>query len=180
MAHIVFNKLQSPQPEADTERELADHDLEFLLDFLASNRGTTYKLIERPDENTSGQPAPDYLLLESPVERIIAVEHTLLMDEDLQRAISRRTKAGAEILMVGPKTIDPQANGIALEEAVARKLGRGQLHGVEANERILLVRNRIMGTEKTYLRARPNFPSEDRVGVDSGYLIASRHLLKLW
>ena len=180
MVRIISTKLQPPQPEVDTDRELADHDLKYLVDFLSTSRSTRYELIERPDEKVQGRPAPDYLLRESPTGRIIAVEHTLLMDEDVQRSVARRMKAGAEIVTVGPKTIDPREIGQALHEAVARKLARGQLNGVAADERILLMRNRIFATAKTYLGAQLNFTFGDRTGIDSAYLIASRHLLELW
>ena len=180
MARIIFNKMRPCQPNSGTQQDLVDHDLAFLVDFLSTNRGAKYTLLERPDENTSDKPAPDYLLQESPTQRIIAVEHTLLMDQDLQGAIARRIKAGAGVVTVGFKTINPQEIGLALQEAVARKLARGQLTGVEADERILLVQNRLICSEETFEEAQLDFSTSDRDGVDSAYLIAFRHLLELW
>ena len=177
LIRVVFDKPLPPQPDVETEKELADHDLLFLIRYLSRSRGTTYKLLERPDEQQSELPAPDYLIYESPSGHMIAIEHTLRMKEDQQAAIARLFKAGAEIVMGLPKGIDPVQHGQALEIAVRRKLARGQLQNARADERILLLHNRLMGTHKTYLRAPVHFSHHDKAGVDHAYLIASRRLL---
>ncbi len=57
--HLAFNERQAPQPDTDSEQELADHDLAYLLLYLAQSRGESYKLLERPDELLRNAPAPD-------------------------------------------------------------------------------------------------------------------------
>ena len=180
LIRIVFDRLLPPQPDVNTDKELADHDLQFLISYLSRRRGTTYKLLERPDEQQSERPAPDYLICESPSGHTIAIEHMLLMKEDQQAAIARLFKAGAEVVMGRPKGIDPAEHGQALEIAVRRNLARGQLQNARAEERILLVHNRLMGTDKTFLQARVHFSHHNKAGVDHAYLIASRRLLGLW
>lgn len=159
---------------------MADLDLQFLLGHLSEIRGTHYKLIERPDEQQRQTPAPDYLIQEQPTGKVIAIEYTQLMQEDLQRATARALKAGAGMVMYGPVRIDPQKIASALMVAIKRKLARGQLQNTEADERILLVYNRIMGTERTYQRANPRFTSNDTAGIDHTFLIADRRLFQVW
>ena len=124
---IVYDGIQPQSPELASAKQLIDLDVAFLLRYLTESRGTRYKLTERPDELERQRPAPDYLIQEQPSGRVIAIEHTQLMREDLQRAFARRVKAGAGIVTYGPVTINPHDNALALMAAVRRKLARGQL-----------------------------------------------------
>ena len=180
MLRVVFDGLRHPQPDTDLVRELADHDLRFLISYLSDSRDTTYSLSGRPDEEQSERPAPDYLIRESPSGRVIAIEHTLLMQQDLQAAIARRIKEGAKAVATCWRAIDPAEIGQALEIAVKRKLARGQLQNIDADERILLIHNRMISTEETYLEASVHFSHQDKSGIDHAYLIVSSRLLELW
>lgn len=178
--NTVFNKTQPQCPEWATVQDMVDLDVKFLLSYLREVRNTKYVLLDRPDDRQRSEPAPDYLFKERPTGNVLAVEHTYLMQEDLEAAIARAVKGGAGIVMYGPKTINPEENAIALMAAVRRKLGKGQLQNAVADERILLVHSRILGTEKTYLRANPRFTSVDKAGIDHAFLIASSRLLGMW
>ena len=180
MAKIVFDEPQKPQPQTDDEDDLADHDLEYLLKYLARSRSKSYELLERPDRAERSGVAPDYLVREIESGRIIAVERTLLMKEDLQAANARLIRRGADAIIVGPTKIDPQEIADHLALAVERKISRGQLLAVKANERVLLLRNRLLATASTFLRADIRFRRTGEAGVDHAYLIASSRLLELW
>lgn len=177
---VVFAKLQERQPDTDEERDLADHDLSFLLDHLAESRGESYELVARPDEEQRQGRAPDYLVLERKSQRRIAIERTQLMEQDLQAAKARLIKGGAAAIIIGAKAIDPVAVAELLARAIAEKIARGQLGTVSADEKILLVRNRILATARTFLQGPIRFPGTCRDEVDHAFLIASRQLLELW
>jgi len=63
---------------------------------------------------------------------------------------------------------------------VTRKLSRGQLLAVQADERVLLLRNRLIATARTFLNAGISFDGIDKRGVDHVFLIVSSRLLQLW
>lgn len=180
MMRLVFDQTQPPQPQPASERDLADHDLEYLLSYLSHLRGESYEIIARPDEDERGGVAPDYTVREVNSGGVIAVELSLLMKEDLQAAAASLIKQGANVIIIGPQTINPQEIAGGLTRAVERKLSRGQLLAVQADERILLLRNRLIATERTFLRAGISFDGIDTRGVDHAYLIASSRLIQLW
>jgi hypothetical protein len=177
---LVCAQVQDPQPLTNRERDLADHDVKFLLSYLAHERGTTYRTLARPDERERNKPAPDYLFLEFPSQRRVAVEHAKLMRRDLQRTKARAVKAGALAVMEGPRAIDPGEVVVFLEQFLAQKIGRGQLGEVQADERIILLRNRLLATARTFMEAPVLLPPVERGPVDHAFLIASRKLLQIW
>ena len=93
---IVFQTLQDPQPFANTERDLADHDAEYLLKFLEESNHESYTLEARPEEQGHSTSAPDYLFRETETGRQVAVEHSLLREEELQADKGLRVRAGDE------------------------------------------------------------------------------------
>jgi hypothetical protein len=180
VTRLVFDEKQRPQPRTDQEQVLSDHDVQYLLRFLAQSRNESYELVGRPDERERQRPAPDYLFREKGSGRLIAIERTQLLREDLQAAKARHIKMGAGAVVIGPVEIDPGEVATFLVQAIARKIERGQLREAEANERILLIRNRILATAYTFLRYPIRFVDADECGVDHTYLIASSQLLQLW
>ena len=177
---VVFGKLQERQPDTDDERDLADHDLSFLLDHLAESRSESYELVARPDEEERQGRAPDYLVLERKSQRRIAIERTLLMEQELQAAKARLIKGGAAAIVIGARAVDPVAVAELLSRVIAEKIAHGQLGAVRADEKILLVRNRVMATARTFLQGPVRFPTTCRDEVDHAFLIAGRQLLMLW
>jgi hypothetical protein len=177
---LAFDKIQPPCSERATQQEMANLDVEFLLCHLRKARNSEYEFLGNPDEQQRQQPASDCLYKEQLTGRIIAIEHTRLIQEDLQARFARAIKAGAGVIMYGPKAIVPEDNARALVTAIKQKLARRQLQNTQADERILLVDNRIMGTERTYLEANPLFSPADMEGVDHAFLIASSRLFKIW
>lgn len=180
MIRRVCDERQEPQPHTNDKRVLADHDLKFLLKCLAQSRGQEYELIDRPDEVRRDTAAPDYLVREKGSGRLVAIERTQLIEEDFQAAKARLVKRGASFIMTGLTQIDPYETAALLLLAIVRKTERGQLHGIEADERILLIRNRRLATAQTFLRTHIRFSEADRGDVDHAYLIASSQLLELW
>ena len=176
----MFQEQQALQPVTDDERLLADHDVGYLLAYLQQQRHEAYELVERPDERERQRAAPDYLFREKRSRRLVAIERTQLMRQDLQAEKARLLKMGAGVILIGPKHIDPVEEGEFLKWAIAQKVRRGQLNGIDADERILLLRNRLLATENTYLRSGIRFAAADKQGVDHCYLIARRWLLELW
>jgi len=177
---IVFQQKQAAQPLTNDERLLADHDVDYLLAYLQQQRHEAYELVERPDERERQRAAPDYLFREKGSGRLVAIERTQLMRQDLQAAKARLLKMGADVIVIGPKHIDPVEESRFLKWAITQKVCRGQLQGVAADERILLLRNRLLATENTFLRSGIRFADADKNGVDHCYLIAGRRLLELW
>ncbi len=179
-AHPVEYPSQAAQPDADHDWTLADHDLDYLCGFLATLRGQTYELLMRPDITIRNASAPDYLVLENPSSRRIAVEHTRFMDQTRQATKAGMLRQGAGTIVDGPRSIDPFAVCDALAQFLERKLGRTQASGIAADERILLIRNRVLATSRTFASVSLPLSTPARVAVDHCYLIASSQLLELW
>ena len=112
--------------------------------------------------------------------RSILVERTQLMREDVQAAIERIMSSGANAIIQGPQRIQPDEVATHLVSIVARKISRGQLRSLAADERILLVRNRLLATMQTFLWSSVSFKKSDRQSVDHAFLIASSQLAMLW
>jgi hypothetical protein len=136
--------------------------------------------LERPDELRRNAPAPDYMLREIGSGRSILVERTQLMREDIQAAKARLIKGGADAIIHGPVTIRPDEIATHLVFIIERKICRSQLSALTGDERILLVRNRLLATMQTFLGASVSFKDIDRRSVDHAFLIASSQLAKLW
>jgi hypothetical protein len=180
VTRLVFEERQAPQPECGNEEELAHHDLEYLLAYLSRSRSERYELVERPDRVRRTGVAPDYLVREIRSGRLIAVERAQLMKEDLQAAKARLIRDGANAIVVGPADISPQKIAEHLVRVIERKISRGQLLAVSADERILLLRNRLLATARTFLDAEVRFDKAARHGVDHTYVIASSLLVQIW
>lgn len=178
---VVFSQRQPPLPEADDEQDLADHDLKYLLKYLALSRQKSYVLRERPDEQERNKAAPDYIVQEMGSKRLIAIERTQLLKQDAETTIARLMNGGADVVVGMWGKVNPNNIAQILAEALARKIARGQLHNVNADERILLIRNGLpLATEKTFSRVSIPFDDKERGMVDHAYLIASSRLLELW
>lgn len=175
---LVFDKLQRLPPEAYGDQQLADHDLKYLLKFFSQSRSESYKLLERPDEQERTKAAPDYIVRELASGRLIAIERTQLMKQDVAAAIDRLIKGGADFFWGPPISGDI---GKLLHDDVVRKIARGQLNNADVDERILLIRNRLGGISlKTFQLARAQFTDNEKGGVDHCYIIVWSQLLKLW
>ena len=159
-------------------QEPEDRDLQYLLSYLQRSRSQSYQILERPDTITRNSVAPDFLVMEKPSGRRLAVEHTQLVSSDLQAAKARLLRAGAVI--VPGTTVEREAIASHLDEALDKKVKKGQLLAIEADERILLVHNHLIAPALSFLRASLNFPDRRVASVDHAYLIASRMLIELW
>ena len=149
---IVFQTLQDPQPFANSERDLADHDAEYLLKFLEESNQESYSLEARPEERGHSTSAPDYLFRETGTGRQVAVEHSLLGEEELQPEKGRRAKAGDESLTPLWRNLSPNQIGELLWTLIKRRMERTQPLEVGADIYVLLLRNRLDVNSDAFLQ----------------------------
>ena len=124
---VVFQTLQDPQPFTNSEGDLADHDAEYLLKFLEESNDASCSSEARPEERGHSTPAPDYLLRETGTGKQIAVERSVLRDEELQMEKSRRVRAGDESFSPLWRNLSPSQIGDLLWALIERRMERSQL-----------------------------------------------------
>lgn len=66
---------QDEQPMSNSEDELVQCDLKYLLDYLSVHRHTSYRIEIRPDVEDRQSTQPDYLVKETKTGALIAIEH---------------------------------------------------------------------------------------------------------
>ena len=175
---LVWEERQPPQPAVDDQQVLVDHDLKYLLRYLEQSRYRDYRIVSRPDQELRNEVAPDYLVEEVGSGRRIAVEHSQLMNQDMQAGIARGLKQGHELIMISGK-IDPGRVATLALDAINRKISKGQLIKASANERVLLLRNRLRASRNSFLRIN-DWGMIDPKGIDHAYLLAGSNLIELW
>ncbi len=176
---IVFPTLQDPQPFADTERDLADHDTEYLLKFLEESNQESYTLEARPEERGHNTSAPDYLFRETGTGRQIAVEHALLREEELQMEKGRRAKAGDESFRPPWRSLSPSQIGALLWTLIRRRMERSQLLEVGADIYVLLLRNRLDANLDAFLQVSVPVDFREASAIDHVYVMVRGQLVEL-
>ena len=176
---IVFQTRQTSQPYTDSDDDLEDHDADYLRQFLESSRRETYTLEERPDRRNRNSPAPDYLFRENGSGLLFAVERSVLIHEDQQAEMAHRLKAGHDLLVIPWNALSPKELDKLLWTVIERKLSRGQLLGVDADVRILLLRNRLDANLDTYLGVSMPLELRRNSAVDHIFVIVRGQLVEL-
>jgi len=172
---------QGNQPWADTEDELVEFDVKYLLDCLGKLRGTSYHVVRRPDVEERHLPQPDYVAQESETGALLAIEHARFFEsQDARKAEARVVKRYGGLLkwlaMPSPKQL-----GKRLTEFFHEKLAKGQLADFGHCERILLARNRWSGVSiGHFLKAEPYFNLSQLIDCDHFYMIADKRLVEVF
>ncbi len=176
---IVFDTLQDPQPFANSERDLADHDAEYLLKFLEKSNHESYSLEARPEEQGHNTSTPDYLFREAGTGRQIAVEHSLLREEELQTEKGRREKAGDESFRPLWRNLSPNHIAELLWTLIKRRMERSQLLEVGADIYVLLLRNRLDANLDAFLQVSIPVDFSEASAIDNVYVIVRGQLVEL-
>ncbi len=176
---IVFQTLQDPQPFANSERDLADHDAEYLLKVLEESKDESYSLEARPEERGHNTPAPDYLFRETGTGRQVAVEHSLLREEELQTEKGRRAEAGDESFRPPWRSLSPNQIGELLWTLIKRRMERSQLSEVGADIYVLLLRNRLDANLDAFLQVSIPVDFREASAIDHVYVIVRGQLVEL-
>ncbi len=176
---IVFQTLQDPQPFANSERDLADHDAEYLLKFLEESNHESYSLEARPEERGHNTSAPDYLFRETGSGRQVAVEHSLLREEELQTEKGRRAEAGNESYAPLWRNLSPNQIGELLWTLIKRRMERSQLLEVGADIYVLLLRNRLDANLDAFLQVSIPVDFREASAIDHVYVIVRGQLVEL-
>jgi hypothetical protein len=176
---------QRGQPQADYEEEVVRFDVEYLLEYLSKERGTSYRIVGQPDVQERQSPQPDYLIEDAQTGNLIAVEHARFFESEEAekqhaswiKEIEATTGIGMRLMRVW---CSPQELGKRLSEFVDSKLSKGQLAAFPNAERILLARNdwHVVGIHR-FLAAEPYFKPHRRADCDHFYLIVERRLLQV-
>ncbi len=176
---IVFQTLQDPQPFTNSERDLADHDAAYLLKFLEESNNESYSLEVRPEERGHSTSAPDYLFRETGTGRQIAVEHSLLREEELQAEKGRREKAEDESFRPLWRSLSPIQIGELLWALIKRRMERSQLSEVGADTYVMLLRNRLDADLDAFLQVSIPVDFREASAIDHVYVIVRGQLVEL-
>ena len=176
---VVFQTPQDTQPFANSERDLADHDAEYLLKFLEESNHESYSLEARPEERGHNTSAPDYLFRETGTGRQVAVEHSLLREEELQAEKGRRVRAGDESFAPLWRSLSPSQIGELLWALIKRRMERSQLLEVGADIYVLLLRNRLDANLDAFLQVSIPVDFREASAIDHVYVIVRGQLVEL-
>ena len=138
---VVFQTLQEPQPFTNSERDLADHDVEYLIEFMQFG-GESFSVDPHPERRDPTSPAPDYLMRAADTESVVTVEHSVLREEELQNEKSRRERHD-ESFRPPWRSLAPAQIGELLGALIRRRIERSKLLDVNADGYVLLFRNRL-------------------------------------
>ncbi|MCJ7521439.1 MAG: hypothetical protein MUP21_04380 [Dehalococcoidia bacterium] len=176
---------QGLQPTTNTEDELVRFDVDYLMSYLGSIRGTSYSVVGQPDLQERESPQPDYLIEDRKNGNLIAIEHARLFEsqESEKRFVfwAQALIAAEQIPMRWIRFPNPQQLGKRLSEFFDEKLSKGQLDKFGQCERILLARNMWSGAViRLLLSAEPYFKPQKRTACDHFYLIVEGRLLEMF
>ena len=168
---------QAAQPQTNSERELADFDVRYVVAYLSARDNRRYVLGGRPDEEERSARASDYLYRPPDGGTTLAIEHVKLMDQSEQMATARSVRAcGISVRWLSSEDKRLQAALTAL----LRKLRKGQLPATDADRRILVARDRIPVSEAALGRLQLSGLFSPTSGVDEAYLVSHRRLWRMW
>ena len=172
---------QGDQPVSDSEDELVEFDVKYLLDCLGKLRGTSYRVVRQPDVEERHLPQPDYLAEESKTGALLAIEHARFFEsQEARQAEALKVKRFGG-LMKFLKTPSPKQLGERLSEFFVDKVAKGQLANFNHCERILLARNRWSDARSNhFLQAEPYFELRKPVTCDHFYIIVSKRLIQVF
>lgn len=172
---------QGEQPQSNSEDELVEFDVKYLLDCLASYRGTSYDIEKRPDIEDRHSPQPDYLAKETASGALVAIEHVRFFESQKTRKTMARIVRRAGILVEWLNTPSSQQLGERLSEFFEQKMAKGQLANFDNAEKILLARNRWSGLSiDHFLEAEPYFKLGEPVNCDHFYIIVKKRLIEVF
>ena len=172
---------QGEQPQSNSEDELVELDVKYLLDCLAIHRGISYVLERRPDVEDRHSPQPDYLAKETTTGALLAIEHARFFESQKTREAVARVVKQAGILIGRLNFPSPQQLGERLSEFFDQKMAKGQLVDFNSAERTLLARNRWSGLRSDhFLKAAPYFKPSEPVKCDHFYIIVWNQLVEVF
>jgi hypothetical protein len=171
--------------------------VELLMQYLGKSEDKAYEFESEPDKSQRQEPAADFVYVESDSGKRVAVEFTEFADPKVEEA-STLMKAGKRIRKRGPIDVTPME--LAGEQLgfmeparsyptdfqlfdmfIARKIGKGQLQGTQAHERILLIYDSTLMPEVSFRRYACSLSADQRDGVHRAYVILEqRYLYGLW
>ena len=172
---------QGNQPWADTEDELVEFDVKYLLDCLGKLRGTSYHVVRRPDVEERHLPQPDYVAQESETGALLAIEHARFFESQDTRKAEARIVKRSGILVRWLNKPSPKQLGERLTEFFHEKVAKGQLADFGHCERILLARNRWSDAGiNRFLEVEPYFEHNDQATCDHFYIVVSKRLIQVF
>ena len=175
---VVFQTFQDPQPFTNSERDLADHDSAYLVKFLEESNSESYSLEVRPEGRERTTPSPDYMLREASTGRQVAVEHSVLREEELQTEKSRRLRADESFRPLW-RSLSPGQIGELLWALIKRRMERSQLMEVGADIYVLLLRNRLDANLDAFLQVAVPIDLRESSAIDHVYVIVRGQLVEL-
>ena len=172
---------QGGQPPSQSEDELVEFDVKYLVRCLGTDRCTSYRLIKRPDVEERHSPQPDYLAEETETGASLVIEHARFFESQESREAEARKLRRSDILISWLRTPSAQQLGERLSEFADHKLGKGQFSNFKHAERILLARNRWSGVRiERFLKAEPYFELRQPAGCDHFHIIVSKRLVEVF
>ena len=172
---------QDNQPMADSEEELVEFDVNYLIKCFNQVRNVCYSIVERPDVRERNMHRPDYLIKDNQTGELVAVEYARFFESQDKRehvAVAVKKGGGHAAYINFPNDVEL---GKRLSEFFDDKLSKSQFAGFSDCERILLVRNRWGGIGiKRFLAAEPYFKPLRRGDCDHFYIIAARQLIEVF
>lgn len=172
---------QASQPMADSEEELVEFDVKYLIECLSHVRNISYSVVQRPDVIERNAPHPDYLVKDSQTGNLVAIEYARFFESQESREHEAVAVKSRGIYMGFINFPPPEQLGERLSAFFGDKLRKGQFAEFGDCERILLARNRWGGISiERFLQCEPDFNPSKRDDCDHFYLIVQGQLIEVF
>ena len=175
---LAARQIEAPAPQARGPDARAPYDIAFFLSFLVENRSVTYEPLSVPGARHESSAVQTFLLNEAGRDKRLALERLELTATHFEEARARLESRGS-IVKSSSFQLHKRDFAILLEEALATILGKSHLLAVSADERVLLIRNRLTGVDETTFLWAP-ISTPERSCIDHLYLIVRGRLLECW
>ncbi len=175
--HVVFQTLQEPQPFTNSERDLADHDVAYLIKYLEFSGGP-YSVEPHLETQDPTRVGPDYVLRGVDTGGVVAVEHSVLREEELQTEKSRRERLDKSFRPLW-RSLAPAQIGDLLGALIRRRIERSKLLEVNADGSVLLFRNRLDANLDAFTEVSIPVDLREASAIDHVYVIVRGQLVEL-
>ena len=172
----------------EEEDSLVRFDIDYFVCCIDEDRKRQYKVIKRPDLEDRQNPRPDYLIEDSIIGHLIAVEYARFFESEEDREseatkikrLDKLSSAGSALICV-LKTPTPKELGERISQFILGKLSKRQFQNYGHCERILLARNRWAGVRvESFFKSEPYLKLPKDLECDHFYIIVSRKLLEVF